>query len=89
MNQVTWTSAQIAKVYGVSDSIINGQGDQQSSIQMMGNAYVKSLARFAKPIVAELNNKLSANITLDLRSAIDPLGDNYASTIANLQKNGT
>ena len=89
LNQVTWTSAQIAKVYGVSDSIINGQGDQQSSIQMMGNAYVKSLARFAKPIVAELNNKLSANITLDLRSAIDPLGDNYASTIANLQKNGT
>lgn len=89
LNQVTWTSAQIAKVYGVSDSIINGQGDQQSSIQMMGNAYVKSLSRYAKAITGELNNKLNANITLDLRSAIDPLGDEYASTIANLQKNGT
>ena len=89
LNQVTWTSAQIAKVYGVSDSIINGQGDQQSSIQMMGNAYVKSLSRYAKAITGELNNKLSAEVTLDLRSAIDPLGDEYASTVANLQKNGT
>lgn len=89
LNQVSWTGAQIAKVYGVSDTIINGQGDQQSSIQMMGNAYVKSLSRYAKAITGELNNKLNANITLDLRSAIDPLGDEYASTIANLQKNGT
>ena len=89
LNQVNWTGAQIAKVYGVSDSIINGQGDQQSSVQMMGNAYVKSLSRYAKAITGELNNKLNANITVDLRSAIDPLGDEYASTIANLQKNGT
>ena len=89
LNQVNWTGAQIAKVYGVSDSIINGQGDQQSSIQMMGNAYVKSLARYAKAVTGELNNKLNANINFDLRSAIDPLGDEYASTISNLQKNGT
>ncbi|PEG89501.1 phage portal protein [Lactobacillus sp. UMNPBX7] len=89
LNQVSWTGAQIAKVYGVSDSIINGQGDQQSSIQMMGNAYVKSLARYAKAVTGELNNKLNANINFDLRSAIDPLGDEYASTISNLQKNGT
>ena len=89
LNQVSWTSAQIAKVYGVSDSIINGQGDQQSSVEMMGSDYVKSLSRFAKPVVSELNNKLNAEITLDLRPAIDPLGDSYASTISNLQKNGT
>ena len=89
LNQVNWTGAQIAKVYGVSDSIINGQGDQQSSIQMMGNAYVKSLARYAKAVTGELNNKLNANINLDLRSAIDPLGDSYATTISNLRKNGT
>lgn len=88
LNQVSWTGAQIAKVYGVSDSIINGQGDQQSSVQMMGNAYVKSLSRYAKAITGELNNKLNANVILDLRSAIDPLGDEYASTIANLRKNG-
>lgn len=88
LNQVSWTGAQIAKVYGVPDSIINGQGDQQSSIQMMGDAYVKSLARYAKAVTGELNNKLNANINLDLRSAIDPLGDSYATTISNLRKNG-
>lgn len=88
LNQVSWTGAQIAKVYGVSDSIINGQGDQQSSVQMMGDTYVKSLARYAKAVTGELNNKLNANINLDLRTAIDPLGDNYATTISNLRKNG-
>lgn len=89
LNQVNWTGAQIAKVYGVSDSIINGQGDQQSSIQMMGNAYVKSLSRFAKAITGELNDKLNANIKLDLRPSVDPLGDNYATTVSNLRKDGT
>lgn len=89
LNQVNWTGAQIAKVYGVSDSIINGQGDQQSSIQMMGNAYVKSLSRFAKAITGELNDKLNANIKLDLRPSVDPLGDNYATEVSNLRKNGT
>lgn len=88
LDQVNWTGAQIAKVYGVSDSIINGQGDQQSSVQMMGDTYVKSLARYAKAVTGELNNKLNANINLDLRPAIDPLGDNYATTISNLRKNG-
>lgn len=89
LDQVSWTSAQIAKVYGVSDSMINGQGDQQSSIKMIGGEYAKSLSRFAKPITSELNNKLNANITLDLRSALDPMGDDYANTVASLQKQGT
>ena len=88
LDQVQWTSQQIAKVYGVSDSIINGQGDQQSSVQMMNSDYIKSLSRFAKAIVGELNTKLNANITMDLRAAVDPLGDDYASTVANLQKSG-
>lgn len=88
LGQVQWTSQQIAKVYGVSDSIINGQGDQQSSVQMMNSDYIKSLSRFAKAIVGELNTKLNANITMDLRAAVDPLGDDYASTVANLQKSG-
>lgn len=88
LDQVQWTSQQIAKVYGVSDSIINGQGDQQSSVQMMNSDYIKSLSRFAKAVVGELNTKLNANITMDLRAAVDPLGDDYASTVANLQKSG-
>lgn len=86
LNQATWTGAQIAKVYGVSDSIINGQGDQQSSLDMIGNDYVKALTRYSNAITSELTNKLAGNITLDLRPVVDPAGDGYASTISSLAK---
>lgn len=89
LNQASWTGAQIAKVYGVSDSIINGQGDQQSSVDMMNSNYLQSLARFAKSITGELNNKLAGNIKMDLRPVTDPTGDSYVNTISNLQKNKT
>lgn len=89
LDQVAWTSSQIAKVYGLSDEVVNGKGDQQSSIVMINEEYVKDLSRFSKPIESELNNKLNASIQLDLRSSVDPLGDNYASTISSLRKNGT
>lgn len=89
LNQANWTGAQIAKVYGVSDSIINGDGDQQSSLAMMGNDYIKSLQRFAKSITSELQNKLTGEIALDLRPVVDPGGDGYATTITNLASSGT
>lgn len=89
LSQATWTGAQIAKVYGVSDSIINGQGDQQSSLDMIGNDYIKALTRYSNAITSELTNKLAGNITLDLRPVVDPVGDGYANTISSLTKNGT
>ena len=88
LNQANWTGAQIAKVYGVSDSVINGQGDQQSSLDMMGNDYVKALTRFAKPIVSELESKLAGKVNLDLRPVVDPLGDQYAQAVTTLRKGG-
>ena len=89
LNQASWTGAQIAKVYGVSDSVINGQGDQQSSIDMMNANYLQSLSRFTRSVTAELNNKLAGQIKMDLRPVIDPTGDAYVNSISNLRKNGT
>ncbi|KXI20386.1 phage portal protein, partial [Lactobacillus crispatus] len=89
LKQVDWTGSQIAKVYGVPDSFINGQGDQQSSIAQISNQYVKALNRYVTPIVSELNNKLNIHIDKDLRPAIDVLGDNFATTISSLKKDGT
>lgn len=89
LNQTNWTGAQIAKVYGVSDSVINGQGDQQSSIDMMNANYLQSLSRFTKSVVAELEDKLAGHIKMDLRSVIDPTGNGYVDKISSLQKNGT
>lgn len=86
--QTDWTTKQIAKVYGLSDSAVNGKGDAQSSMDMMANEYVKSLSRFANPAIAELSNKLSLNVTIDLRKAMDPMGSAYISQIANLTANG-
>ena len=89
LNQVDWTRDQIAKVYGVPDSYLNGQGDQQSSITQIGGQYAKSLNRYVQAIISELNDKLHANISADIRFAIDAMGDQYASTISNLVKGGT
>lgn len=86
LNQANWTGAQIAKAYGVSDSVINGQGDQQSSIDMMNANYLQSLSRFARSIVGELENKLTGKIKFDLRPVVDPTGDGYANQLASLQK---
>lgn len=86
LNQVDWTSKQIAKVYGIPDSYLNGQGDQQSSLKMMGSQYAQSVNRYVMPIVSELDRKLNVTITADIRPAIDATGDAYADTIAGLTK---
>lgn len=89
LDQVSWTSAQIAKVYGVSDSMINGQGDQQSSVEMIQHDYVKCLSRYSRAIESELNNKLNSNIYMNLDTAVDPTGSDYRNNISNLVKSGT
>lgn len=89
LSQVDWTGSQIAKVYGIPDSYLNGKGDQQSSVTQIGGMYAKSLNRYANAIVGELNNKLNARIEADIRPATDALGDQYATTISSLAKDGT
>lgn len=86
--QTDWTSKQIAKVYGMPDSLIGGQGDQQSSVAMMQGLYTNSLNRYAQAIVGELDNKLNSKITVNLRPALDPAGNNLATMISSLTKDG-
>ncbi|WP_289761609.1 phage portal protein [Lactobacillus intestinalis] len=87
LSQADWTGKQIAKVYGVPDSKLNGQGDQQSNIMQMNSQYAASLNRFVKTIVSELNDKLNTKIIADIRPAIDSTGDQFADTIGGLAKN--
>ena len=89
LSQADWTGKQIAKVYGIPDSYINGQGDQQSSLTQIGGQYAKSLNRYVGVIEGELENKLNAEITSDIRPAIDAMGDDFATTISNLISSGT
>lgn len=89
LSQTDWTSRQIAKVFGIPDSYLNGQGDQQSSIDQIKGMYANALNRYMQCIVSELDNKLNATITANLRPAIDPLGDAFATTLSGLAKDGT
>lgn len=89
LSQTDWTSKQIAKVFGIPDSYLNGQGDQQSNIDQIKGMYANALNRYVQCIVSELDDKLNATITANLRPAIDPLGDAFATTLSGLAKDGT
>lgn len=88
LSQTDWTGRQIAKVFGVPDSYLNGQGDQQSNIDQIKGMYANALNRYMQSILSELNNKFNTHITSNIRPAIDPLGDSYAKTLANISKSG-
>lgn len=88
LNQVNWTSEQIAKVYGIPDSYLAGKGDEQSSSDQLRSLYANALNRFMETITSELTNKLGTPIKADLRRAIDPLGDGYLGVLTNAIKSG-
>lgn len=87
--QVDWTSKQIAKVYGLPDSYLNGGGDQQSNLDQENAQYAKALKRYVGPIKSELENKLNTTITPNIRSAVDATGDSFAGRISTMVKDGT
>lgn len=86
--QVDWTSKQIAKVYGLPDSYLNGGGDQQSNLDQENAQYAKALKRFVGPIKSEFENKLNTTVIPDLRSAVDATGDSFAGRISSMVKDG-
>lgn len=88
LNQADWTTGQFAKVYGIPENVVGGQGDQQSSLEMSSNVYAKAVARYLRPFVSELSNKLGCDIDSDLFPAVDPTGSNYIKRISELVKTG-
>lgn len=88
LSQADWTSKQIAKVYGLPDSYLNGRGDQQSNLDQENSQYAKALKRYVGSIVSEFNDKLSTQITPDLRPAVDAVGDGLAGRISKMVKDG-
>ncbi|MCI1985314.1 MAG: phage portal protein [Lactobacillus sp.] len=88
LSQTDWTAKQIAKVYGIPDTFVNGQGDQQSSVDQITGMYVKALNRYAQSAISELNVKCRADFEADLWPVIDPMGSNFASSAINMRKGG-
>lgn len=89
LKQADWTTGQFAKVYGIPENVVGGQGDQQSSLEMSSNVYSKAVARYLRPFLSELSQKLSCDVDADVFPAVDPTGANYISRINSMVKSGT
>ncbi|MEY8701015.1 phage portal protein [Streptococcus ferus] len=87
LSQTDWTSKQFAKIYGIPDSYLGGQGDQQSSIEMISGMYANAVSRYVRPVLDELINKLNTDIDTDLFPAVDPLGATYIKRVNEMRKN--
>lgn len=75
---------QIAKAFGIPESYLNGQGDQQSSLEMSKSLYANSLQRYIRPIESELTTKLKTTVKMDIRTAVDATSERYADMIVKL-----
>lgn len=89
LKQADWTTGQFAKVYGIPENVVGGQGDQQSSLEMSSNVYSKAVVRYLRPFLSELSQKLSCDVDADIFPAVDPTGANYISRINSMVKSGT
>ncbi len=86
LDNATFSQTQIAKAFGIPDSYLNGQGDQQSSIEMIRSLYQNALTMYIRPIESELSYKLGAPVKLDVASAIDVDHQNELNNIVSLSK---
>ena len=88
LDNATFSQTQIAKAFGIPDSYLNGQGDQQSSIEMIRSLYQNALTMYIRPIESDLSYKLGAPVKLDVTSAIDVDHQQELTNIQNLAKAG-
>lgn len=88
LDNATFAQTQIAKAFGIPDSYLNGQGDQQSSIEMIRSLYQNALTMYIRPIESELSFKLGSPVKLDVTSAIDVDHQQELTNIQNLAKAG-
>lgn len=86
LDNATFSQTQIAKAFGIPDSYLNGQGDQQSSIEMIRSLYQNALTMYIRPIESELSYKLGAPVKLDVTSAIDVDHQNELNNIVSMSK---
>lgn len=64
LNNLNFTKTQVSKAFGVPDSYLNGNGDQQSNILMVQDLYKSSIERYRNAIQSELTMKLGVQVSL-------------------------
>lgn len=88
LKTVDFTKTQISKVFGIPDSYLNGQGDQQSSIEMISGLYSASISRYKNAIQSELSLKLGVPVEMTTEMTDDALINRYV-LLADKQIVGT
>lgn len=86
LSQADWTGDQIAKVYGLKGSDLAGESDQQSSVAMLMEQYMRGLNRFSTPIESELSFKFKTQIEMDLSQVSDLLHTTLLTTTSEMVK---
>ncbi|GAK31964.1 phage portal protein [Weissella oryzae SG25] len=86
LSQADWTGDQIAKVYGLKGSDLAGKSDQQSSVTMLMEQYMRGLNRFSTPIESELSFKFKTQIEMDLSQVSDLLHTSLLTTTTEMVK---
>lgn len=84
LNNVDWTRTQVSKAFGIPENYLNGQGDQQSSLDQSTSIFMSSFNRYINPFVSELKQKFGTDIKVDLDPIVDPTGSKYADMITKL-----
>ncbi|WP_278363558.1 phage portal protein [Leuconostoc lactis] len=84
LTNLSFTKTQISKAFGVPDSFLMGQGDQQSSIDMIKGMYNTSIGRYKNAIQSELQLKLGLPITINH----DILDDELINRLVTLTDKG-
>lgn len=88
LQNANFSQTQIAKAFGIPDSYLNGQGDQQSSIEMIRSIYQNALTMYIRPLESELSYKLGTPVKLNIADTIDVDGQQLVDNVQNLVKNG-
>lgn len=77
LNNLNFTKTQISKAFGLSDTVLNGAGDSQSSVEMIQNLYQNSITRYKNAIQYELSLKLNVPIEMAVEITDDQLISRY------------
>lgn len=88
LNNYSFSQEQIAKAFGIPDSYLNGQGDQQSSSDMLQSLYINSLSPYICPIEQELSKKFNVDVKLNVLSMIDRDHQKVVNNVNNLVSSG-
>ena len=89
LSNTQFSQKQIAKAFGIPSEYLNGEGDQQSSIQMMSSLYVNGLAPYVKSLLSEMSLKLGADVRADFSSLADVDHQQLISNIVSLSSGKT